>query len=88
MPSVVNFWHQQDSNSLFKGSIDHVTSSCKWPISRRLYGEGHTNVGVKFRDFEELYKSPIQISYNIDEAEGEIWSSKKFEFLVSIKLVV
>ena len=22
----VNFWHQQDSNSLFKGSISHVTS--------------------------------------------------------------
>ena len=21
----VNFWHQQDSKSLFKGSIDHVT---------------------------------------------------------------
>ena len=29
----VNFWHQQDSNTLFKGSIGHVTSSCKWPIS-------------------------------------------------------
>ena len=28
----VNFWHQQDSNSLFKGSFDHVTSKCKWPI--------------------------------------------------------
>ena len=25
----VNFWHQQDSNSLFKGSIGHVTSYCK-----------------------------------------------------------
>ena len=24
--SSVNFWHQQDSNSLFKGSIGHVTS--------------------------------------------------------------
>ena len=22
----VNFWHHQDSNSLLKGSIDHVTS--------------------------------------------------------------
>ena len=22
----VNFWHQQDSNSLFKGSIGHVNS--------------------------------------------------------------
>ena len=22
----VNFWHQQESNSLFKGSIGHVTS--------------------------------------------------------------
>ena len=22
----VNFWHQQDNNSLFKGSIGHVTS--------------------------------------------------------------
>ena len=22
----VKFWHQQDSNSLFKGSIGHVTS--------------------------------------------------------------
>ena len=31
MPSV-NFWHQHDSNSLFKGSIGHVISSCKWPI--------------------------------------------------------
>ena len=28
----VNFWHQQDSHSLFKGSIGHVTSKCKWPI--------------------------------------------------------
>ena len=28
----VDFWHQQDSNSLFRGSIGHVTSSCKWPI--------------------------------------------------------
>ena len=26
----VKFWHQQDSNSLFKGSIGHVTSWCKW----------------------------------------------------------
>ena len=30
----VNFWHQQDSNSLFKGSIRHVASWCKWPISK------------------------------------------------------
>ena len=22
----INFWHQQDYNSLFKGSIGHVTS--------------------------------------------------------------
>ena len=29
-----NFWHQQDSNSLFKGSIGHVISQCKWPILR------------------------------------------------------
>ena len=28
----VNFWQQQDSNSLFKGSIGHVTSECKWPV--------------------------------------------------------
>ena len=28
----VNFWRQQDSNSLFKGSIGHVNSYCKWPI--------------------------------------------------------
>ena len=28
----VNFWHRKDSNSLFKGSIGHVTSQCKWPI--------------------------------------------------------
>ena len=26
------FWHQQDSISLFKGSIGHMTSQCKWPI--------------------------------------------------------
>ena len=32
MPSV-NFWHQQDSNSLFKGNIGHVTSKCKWPMT-------------------------------------------------------
>ena len=31
----VNFWHQQDYNSLFKLSIGHVTSSCKRPIERR-----------------------------------------------------
>ena len=30
----VNFWRQQDSNSLFKGSIGHVTSECKWPIGQ------------------------------------------------------
>ena len=29
----INFWHQQDSNSLFKGSMVHVTSWCKWPIA-------------------------------------------------------
>ena len=28
-----NFWHQQESNPLFKGSIGHVTSRCKWPIA-------------------------------------------------------
>ena len=28
----INFWHQHDSNSLFEGSIGHVTSQCKWPI--------------------------------------------------------
>ena len=28
----VNFWHQQEYNSLFKGSIGHVTSKCKRPI--------------------------------------------------------
>ena len=32
----VNFWHQQDSNSLFKGSVGHVTSLCKWPILLQL----------------------------------------------------
>ena len=30
---AVNFWHQQDSNSLFKGRIGHVTSKCKRPIA-------------------------------------------------------
>ena len=30
----VNFWHQQDSNSLFKGSIGHVTSYCKKRIEK------------------------------------------------------
>ena len=29
----VNFWHQQDSNSLF----GHMTSKCKWPISYRAF---------------------------------------------------
>ena len=29
----VNFWHQQVSNSSFKGSIGHVTSECNWPIA-------------------------------------------------------
>ena len=28
----VNYWHQQDSSLLFKESIGHVTSQCKWPI--------------------------------------------------------
>ena len=26
------FWHQQHFKSLFKGTIGHVTSYCKWPI--------------------------------------------------------
>ena len=26
------FWHQQHFKSLFKGTIGHVTSCCKWPI--------------------------------------------------------
>ena len=30
----VNFWHQQHSNSLFKGKIGHLNSLCKWPIRR------------------------------------------------------
>ena len=29
----VNFWHQQDSNSLFKGNFGHVISWYKWPIT-------------------------------------------------------
>ena len=33
--SSVNFWHQQDSNSLFIGSIGDVTSLCRWPIPRK-----------------------------------------------------
>ena len=32
----VNFWHHQDSNSSFKGSIGHVTSKCNWPIGASL----------------------------------------------------
>ena len=32
----INFWHQQDCNSLFKGSIGHVTSQCKWPINAKF----------------------------------------------------
>ena len=28
----VNSWHQQDSNSLFKGSIGDMGSQSKWPI--------------------------------------------------------
>ena len=32
----VNFWHRQDSNSLFKGGIGHVTSQCKWPINFKI----------------------------------------------------
>ena len=35
--SSVNFWHQQDSNSLIKGSIGHVTSKCKWPIQIKYF---------------------------------------------------
>ena len=31
--SSVNVWLQQDSNSLFKGSIGHMKSSCMVPIS-------------------------------------------------------
>ena len=27
-----SFLHQQDSNSLFKESIGHMTSLCTWPI--------------------------------------------------------
>ena len=34
----VNFCHQQDSKSLFKGSIGHVTSQCKWPIVKHDWG--------------------------------------------------
>ena len=29
----VNFWHQQESNSLFKGSIGHVTYSTHFSVS-------------------------------------------------------
>ena len=34
----VNFWHQQDYNSLFKVSIGHVTSYCKRPTVRSSLG--------------------------------------------------
>ena len=30
-----NFCIQQDSNLLFKGTIGHVTSQCKWPIETK-----------------------------------------------------
>ena len=28
------FWHQQDSKSLFKKGIGHVTSQCKWQVAK------------------------------------------------------
>ena len=37
----VNFWHQQEYNSLFKGSIGHVTSQCKRPIDETEKLEGN-----------------------------------------------
>ena len=51
----VNFWHQQDSNSLFKGSIDHVTSQCKWPINPLLIFQAWSMLG----NVEEIYELSI-----------------------------
>ena len=46
----VNFWHQQASNSLFKGSVGHVTSLCKWPILlQRISREAKSLNSVKWK---------------------------------------
>ena len=45
----VNFWHQQDSNASFKGSIGHVTSQCNWPIT---YWSG-------FGIFKQNWENPV-----------------------------
>ena len=34
-----NFWHQQDSNSLFKGTMGHMTSQGKKPIESLKNGK-------------------------------------------------
>ena len=46
----VDFWHHQDSNKSFKGSISHVTSKCNWPISMVLafsYGQAKMS-GIQY----------------------------------------
>ena len=32
----VNFWHRQDSNLLFKGSIGHVTSQVAYSVLKNI----------------------------------------------------
>ena len=32
----VNFWHRQDSNLLFKGSIGHVTSEVAYSVLKNI----------------------------------------------------
>ena len=58
----VNFWHQKDSNSSFKGSIGHLTSKCNWPIEahRRtpLYGRLF-NTGLITLVMTESFPCPL-----------------------------
>ena len=43
----VNFCHQQDSKSSFKGSIGHMTSKCKRPIANKPEKNLGTSTGFK-----------------------------------------
>ena len=66
-----NFWHQQNSNSLFKGSIGHVTSQCKWPIPNQKQNTSTLNSHIIIlRHFQGVMQLAAWMTALIPKFEG------------------
>ena len=59
----VNFCYPQHSKSLFKGSIGHVTSQCKWPILDFLVEYQELTWGT-------IYGQVFSVSFSVSRLQG------------------